>query len=117
MTMANPNSSRTGTTRWRNLRKQAITKAKQNGQTNCPICNVLLDYNQHGNPNSAEVDHIRPVAHGGQDHIDNLQIICRRDNQRLGGKAGNNKQRIQNGLKPKPLPNIKTGELKTKGNW
>ncbi|GEM_PF-729049 len=83
--------SRTGTTRWRKLRDQAVRAARATGQDRCP-CGTFLDYHQHGLPNSAELDHITAHALGGEDDIDNVQIICRRCNGRKGGFLGQQKR-------------------------
>ncbi|WP_410050683.1 HNH endonuclease [Actinomyces sp. MRS3W] len=81
-------TSRTGTAKWKHARASAIARAKQVGQSHCPICGVILDYDVGGSPNSAEADHIVEYAAGGSDHPDNLRIICRRCNQRRGGYLG-----------------------------
>ena len=81
-------TSRTGTARWKNVRARALTKAQREGITHCPICRVPLDYTQGRHPNSAEPDHVIEEARGGSDMLDNLRIICRRCNQRRGGRLG-----------------------------
>lgn len=80
-------TSRTGTTAWKNLRKRAIYRAKRAGLTHCPLCNVALDYEISLTPCSAEVDHILPYSKGGEDHIDNVMVICRLCNVRKGNRA------------------------------
>lgn len=86
-------TSRTGTATWKRVRAQALSRAKRNGVTYCPHCNVELDYTQGLIPNSAEPDHITPYSLGGKDHIDNLIVICRKCNGSKGNreapKAGN----------------------------
>lgn len=78
----------------------AIRRAKQNDITNCPECGVYLNYETGQRPDSAEADHIVPYSAGGEDHINNVRIICRRCNQSLGGKTGKRKP------KPPPIENI-----------
>jgi 5-methylcytosine-specific restriction enzyme A len=80
-------TSRTGTTTWKTLRKRAIYRAKRAGLTHCPSCKVELNYDVGQTPTSAEVDHILPFSKGGQDHIDNVTVICRLCNVRKGNKA------------------------------
>lgn len=95
-------TSRTGTTRWKKLRQQAIHQAKQNNQTRCPICKAPLNYNTPLHPKSPEADHITPHTHGGQDTLENIRIICRQCNQKLGGKlATKTKNKHQHAPKPK----------------
>ncbi|QPK80808.1 HNH endonuclease [Schaalia sp. ZJ405] len=93
-------TSRTGTTKWLHIAKQARHQAQTNGQTHCPICHTPLDYTHGRTPNSAEVDHITPASLGGTDTLDNVRIICRLCNQRRGNgkkhkppKHGNTKTR------------------------
>ena len=81
-------TSRTGTTAWKNLRKRAIYRAKRAGLTNCPLCNITLDYDQGLTPRSAEVDHVLPYSKGGEDHLDNTMVLCRLCNQRKSNKTG-----------------------------
>ena len=66
-------TSRTGTGKWKRVRKQAIDKAIANEQFNCLDCGIHLDYEHSIQPNSAEVDHIVPHALGGQDTLDNTR--------------------------------------------
>jgi 5-methylcytosine-specific restriction protein A len=90
-------TSRTGTAAWKRIRAQAIRRAKASGVTHCTECGCLLDYTQGLLPNSAEVDHIIPHSQGGKDELINCRVICRRDNQSLGGKQNR-----------KPSPPLKT---------
>ena len=77
-------TSRTGTGKWKNLRRRAIADAKNRGLTHCPLCRVQLDYEVSKTPSSAEVDHIHSVARGGRDEIENTRVICRQCNQKRG---------------------------------
>lgn len=77
-------TSRTGTAKWKNLRRRTLHEAKSSGLTNCPLCQCELDYDIGKTPTSAEVDHIHSVARGGQDTSDNVRVICRRCNQKRG---------------------------------
>ena len=108
---------RTATTRWKQLRRQAIHRARQAGQTHCLLCPRPLDYHQHGQPNSAEADHIIADALGGQETIDNVRIICRDCNGKLGGKLGAAKKRMINGQKPKVSATVTTTTLNTAADW
>src|SRR5699024_10033637 len=103
-TMSNPNTSRTGTTKWRKTRADMIRKAKQAGQTNCPLCDTPLDYHTPHQHNSAEVDHIKPSSKGGSDHTNNLRVICM-----LCNRTRHNKHRQQH----KPI----TRQLTTSLDW
>lgn len=78
---------RTATTKWKNLRVKVLRRDQRDGVTNCPECGIKLDYTNAGRRNSAEVDHIVPVAHGGTDAFTNLRTCCRRCNQSLGAKT------------------------------
>lgn len=80
-------TSRTGTARWKTLRKQALRVAQTTGITNCPTCHTPLNYTQGRLPNSAEPDHILPVSRGGTDTLDNIRILCRRCNQSKGNRT------------------------------
>ena len=79
-------TSRTGTGKWKNLRRECLTRDRAAGITTCPLCGVWLNYDQHGTPASAEADHITPHTQGGEDTLDNVRTICRRCNQSRGGK-------------------------------
>ena len=74
-------TSRTGTGKWKRLRKQVIEEAIQREQFNCLDCGTHMDYERSGQPDSAEVDHIVPYALGGKDVKDNCRVICRHCNQ------------------------------------
>ena len=92
-------TSRTGTTRWKNVRAKVIRQAQRDGIDHCPRCNVLLDYSSgERKRNSVEVDHIVPHSQGGTDTVDNAQVVCGRCNRSLGSK--------RNKMKPKPLPAV-----------
>lgn len=106
-------TSRTGTTKWKALRAKAIAEALSNDQYTCPRCGVALDYSRSQQPNSPEPDHIQEYANGGKDSLDNIRIICRRCNQKLGGKLGGNRaqERIKTLRIAQPI------KLKTKGKW
>jgi len=80
-------TSRTGTARWKHLRRQALRDAQHRGQTHCLLCPALLDYEVGRIPNSAEADHILPHSRGGQDTLDNIRIICRHCNQSRGART------------------------------
>ena len=79
-------TSRTGTATWKRVREQAIRRAKRQGLTNCRHCGVLLDYDVSKQPSSAEVDHLTPHSAGGQDHLNNVEVICRLCNQSKGNR-------------------------------
>lgn len=68
------------------VRREALREGQYRGITHCPDCQVELDYSKGRQPNSAEPDHIMPVAYGGTDDLDNLRICCRQCNQRRGSK-------------------------------
>jgi 5-methylcytosine-specific restriction protein A len=92
-------TSRTGTTKWLRIRAAAIYRAKRAGITHCVECGVELDYEVGLTPRSAEVDHIIPASQGGKDEMDNVRVICRYDNQSLGGKQNR---------KPRFFPPLRT---------
>lgn len=78
--------SRTGTRQWMQLRRHLIAQAKA-ANTPCLYCGQAIDYTSHGQPNSAEVDHLHPVALGGHNtSINNLTIACRTCNRRKSNK-------------------------------
>ena len=84
-------TSRTGTTRWLHNAAAAKRSARAAGLEHCPICHVRLTWDAGLLPSSPEADHIVPHSRGGNDSIDNIQIICRKCNQKKG-----------NGRKAKP---------------
>lgn len=86
-------TSRTGTSKWLKVRRRALALGIDQGIHNCPICGALLDYERTRQPNSAEPDHILPYTKGGQDVIENIQVICRTCNIRKG-----------NGRRKRPVP-------------
>lgn len=99
-----PTTSRTGTSTYLRNRKRLIQQAKHNGLEHCPRCNTHLNYEQPGQPNSVEADHITPHSKGGTDHLNNLQILCRTCNRTLSNKKT---------TKPTPTRHQPT----TKNNW
>lgn len=47
------------------------------------VCGYVIKFSEHGNRNSEygwEIDHIKPVAHGGEDELTNLQPLCWENN-------------------------------------
>lgn len=99
-------ASRTGTTNYLRWASRVKHKAQANGVTRCPLCNTWLDYNRGRRPNSAEADHITPDVLGGTLDIDNGRVICRRCNQELGGKLGNERKKAKQGKTPQIVKNI-----------
>lgn len=85
-------SSRTGSGKWRRLRKEVIEEAIQKEQFNCPLCGIGLDYEYSLQPNSAEVDHILEHSLGGQDVKENVRVICRYCNQTRFHKERRNRK-------------------------
>lgn len=91
-------TSRTGTARYKRVRREALAQAQDRGITHCLCtlackhhrgrpCGVLLNFEVGRLPNSAEPDHIRPHANGGRDTVENMgRIVCRRCNQARGNK-------------------------------
>ena len=69
-------TSRTGTTRWLHNAATAKRSARAAGLEHCPICHVRLTWDAGLLPSSPEADHIVPHSRGGNDSIDNIQIIC-----------------------------------------
>ena len=100
-------TSRTGTARWKNLRKQELAAAFERGDMRCPICFVAYDWHRSKQPNSPELDHVTAHAEGGKDVVENTRVICRQCNQRLGGKLGGKRSqarktiRIAEPIRPK----------------
>src|SRR5699024_12813125 len=88
-------ASRTGTTRWRNLRARVLLKAQLDSIEHCPICKTELNYNESLLPSSAEVDHLVPYSLGGKDEQSNCQVICRACNQSKGNKGNPKRMGIQ----------------------
>lgn len=79
-------SGRTSTTKWKKLRVTALVQAQNQNITHCRYCRVMLDYSSGRKSNSATPDHIIPFKHGGADTLENLQIICRTCNAKMGDK-------------------------------
>lgn len=100
-------TSRTGTARWKTLRKKELAAAFERGDMRCPICFVAYDWHRSKQPNSPELDHVTAHAEGGKDVAENVRVICRQCNQRLGGKLGGKRSqarktiRIAEPIRPK----------------
>ena len=79
-------TSRTGTGSHKRFRRAVLAQGRADGITHCPMpgCGVRLDYDVGRKPNSAEPDHIVPVARGGTNSAENGRVICRECNQRRG---------------------------------
>jgi len=86
-------TNRTATTAWRKVRDQVRADAIERGQTNCPLCNVWLDWSQGRTPRSVEIDHVTPASRGGSDDPSGLRAICRKCNQQMGGALTKRKTR------------------------
>lgn len=105
-------SSRTGTAKWLRLAARAKAQALDAGVYTCPVCGVALDYTRSRQPNSPEVDHIVPYAEGGKDTLENVRVICRLCNQRLGGKLGATRSR-----KPRATDRVTSRIFRTSARW
>ena len=79
-------TSRTGLTPHLNFRRRVLQRDRRAGITECPLCQVKLDYDISRKPESAEPDHIVPITRGGSNHPDNGRTICRRCNQSRGNR-------------------------------
>lgn len=66
MTWTSGGNSRTSSPAWRQLRRTAITTYGNH----CNNCGA------DGRTTRLELDHIIPVAEGGQDTLDNAQLLC-----------------------------------------
>lgn len=72
----------------RRLRRELLPHAI--GQP-CPECGTPMD-------ETAQLDHIVPRALGGQSTRDNVRMLCRGCNHRLGSELGNQRQREARGV-------------------
>ncbi|WP_224744481.1 HNH endonuclease [Chryseoglobus sp. 28M-23] len=88
-------TSRTGLATHINWRKRVLHRDRTAGVTHCPCtepcrhhplepCGVKLDYDVSRQPHSAEPDHIKPFAYGGENTLENGRTICRRCNAARG---------------------------------
>lgn len=87
-------TSRTGTGAWKRIRRHAITAAQETGAP-CPICRRPFDWTRSLTPRSPEVDHIKPHALGGTDTLDNVRVICRECNVKLGAQVANARRALR----------------------
>jgi len=60
---------------WNGIRKTVSPRIIQNGSGRCAYC---------GSTEKLEIDHIIPLARGGTNDSDNLQVLCRSCNRRKG---------------------------------
>lgn len=97
-------SSRTGLAPHIHFRKRVLSRGKSQGVMRCPICTVELDYKVTRLPNSAEPDHIVPIARGGTNDVSNGRVICRRCNQRRGSKMQDPKPQQKRAAKVESSP-------------
>ena len=68
-------ANRTGTTRWKRLRAQAIRRDQRNGVTHCPLCRGQIAWGaNYRHPRAPQVDHIIPHALGGKDKIGRAHV-------------------------------------------
>jgi 5-methylcytosine-specific restriction protein A len=79
-------TSRTGTAQHKRWRAAVIKRDRDQGITACPLCGQPLDYQNSGQPNSVEADHIIPHKYGGPTTLDNGRAICRHCNQSRGAR-------------------------------
>jgi len=100
-------SSRTGLGPRKRFRRAVLSRDEINGVTHCPICGVLLDYRHSRQPNSAEPDHIIPIARGGSNDPTNGRTICRRCNQSKKDKT----------YAPSPAPRVPVRKPTTLVDW
>ena len=63
-------------------------------KTNCPICDIKLEYTKYHKPNCAVIDNIKPIQYNGDYMSDNIDIIC----ERCKGIKGSNVLTGKNGL-------------------
>lgn len=80
-------TNRTASASHRRWRQRLITQARQQGQTECPLCGATITWDTHQLPTSPEADHITPVSRGGLNTLDNGQIICRTCNRSKGNRT------------------------------
>lgn len=70
-------TNRTAAGKWKAQRRAMITKAKRAGTLQCALCGRQLDPDAPRCTDAAiELDHVVPVAAGGTDEQDNLQLSC-----------------------------------------
>lgn len=92
MTRTNrPGTPRTATTAWKHIRRRVMHE--EQSKTNCPECQRPLAWGTAKTPRSPEVDHITPVVLGGTNERENLRVICRECNQKLGQLAAVQRRR------------------------
>ena len=81
--------SRTGTGRWKTLRRRMLVTAVRRGEFRCAECGIDLDpsavpYTRH----AGELDHIVPVSVAPEREFDpsNLRWLCHFHNRQRGGR-------------------------------
>lgn len=74
-------SGRNLSVKHRRLRKALVHRGMP-----CALCGIPVTTHDPQLPTHAELDHIVPVARGGTDTRDNVQVLCRKCNRRKGTK-------------------------------
>lgn len=79
-------TSRTGTASWKKLVRAKRYAKQQEHVPRCPRCRVALRFDVPNQPCSAELDHLVPASHGGEDTWENTEIVCHTCNRSKGNR-------------------------------